>query len=78
MSFYLIKTDIFLYIKLFFRIFLPFFRERKKKDAPERRKKDRGKPVRLAENSLKKNERILGTWNTAELLPQHPKALNQA
>ena len=62
----------------YFRIFLPFFRKRKKKDAPERRKKARGKPERLVENSLKKHERILGTWNTAELLPQLPKALNQA
>ena len=50
--FYLIKTDILLYIKLFFRIFLPFFRERKKKDAPERRKKNRGRTERHAENTL--------------------------
>jgi len=43
----------------------------------KRRKKDRGKPVRHAENSLKKNERILGTRNLPSMLPQS-KSINQS
>ena len=79
MSFYLIKTDILLYIKLFFRIFLPFFRERKKKDAPERRKKDRGRFWAARRKHARISRlAVFRTWNTAELLPQLPKSLNQA
>ena len=57
-----------LYFNIFFRIFLPFFRERKKKDAPERRKKARGIFLTARWKSSRNTLRVLGFW-VHEILP---------
>jgi hypothetical protein len=65
---------IFLLKILFVKDFAFFFLLSQKKEEKCSQKEERKTVVdfqRLAENSLKKHERILSTQNTTELLPQH-------